>query len=175
MIIYAPRKYATVGNEPCIASVEEQPPRDRFDVLLLIHHQCKESTWQPKPRFSWANIKEKCGVCCKTLQPFPVAKRNKWKKQRCAKKPCPPSSFPSRILSPGLTWPSWQIFTGTMSETTGRGMQGWERAGNAGVRRDYKLDSERKHKRREKEKLSTEGLTAQANRRSCQYCSSLIN
>jgi len=67
------------------------------------------------------------------------------------------------------------VFIGTVSETISRGMKGRARVGNAGVGRGYKLDSERKHKRHKEEKPSTEGLTAQANRRSCQYCNSLIN
>lgn len=41
MAMYAPRKYATVFNEPCVASRwGEQPALDPFDVLLLIHRRC---------------------------------------------------------------------------------------------------------------------------------------
>lgn len=60
-------------------------------------------------------------------------------------------------------WPNWQVFTGVVSEMTGRGMQRRGREDIRGVRRlPHKLDSERKCKRHKGEKRSTEGLTAQA-------------
>lgn len=43
-----------------------------------------------------------------------------------------------------ISWLDVARVIGPISETTGRGMQGRERAGNAGVTRDYKSDCERK-------------------------------